>query len=85
MSNEEAGVNTAPTGALCCVYSHVLWSLTCGIWFARVAHEFQAEINMNYLFEQGENVASCPNGWLRLWEWCWGIGSRLSSAGGIPL
>jgi len=27
-----------------------------------VAHEFQAEISMNCSFEQGENVASSPNG-----------------------
>jgi len=61
MSNEEGGINTAPT-TLCWVYSQVLGSLTCGIWFARVAHEFQAEINMNFVFEQGENVTSSPNG-----------------------
>jgi len=48
--------------SLCWVYSQVLGSLTCGIWFVRVAHVFQAEINMNSLFEQGENVASSPNG-----------------------
>ena len=61
MSNEEGGINTAPT-TLCWVYSQVLGSLTCGIWFVRVGHEFQAEISMDSSFEQGENVASCPNG-----------------------
>jgi len=42
---------------LCLVYSQVLRNLTRGIRVIRVAHEFQAEINMNSLFEQGENVA----------------------------
>jgi hypothetical protein len=48
--------------SLCCLCSQVLRNLTCEIWFVRVAHEFQAEINMNSLFEQGENVAPSPNG-----------------------
>jgi len=47
---------------LCWVYSQVLGSLTCGIWFVRVAHEFQTEINMNSSVEQGENVASRDQG-----------------------
>jgi len=47
---------------LCLVCSHVLRNLTREIQFVRVAHEFQAEINMNSLFEQGENVTSSTNG-----------------------
>ncbi len=47
---------------LCLVYSHVLRNRTRGIWFVGVTHEFQTEISMNSLFEQGENVASSPNG-----------------------
>ena len=46
----------------CLVCSHVLGNLICGAEFVRVAHEFQAEINMNSLFEQGENVASGDEG-----------------------
>jgi len=42
---------------LCLVCSQVLRNLTRGIRVIRVAHEFQAEINMNSLFEQGENDA----------------------------
>jgi hypothetical protein len=44
-----------------------LWGL-----IRQVAHEFQAEINMNSLFEQGENVASCQG----LGARNWGVGAR---------
>jgi hypothetical protein len=53
---EVAFLATALPFNLCWVYSHGLGSLTCGIWFVGVEHEFQAEISMNSLFEQGENV-----------------------------
>jgi len=68
----KGGINTAPAAALFWVCSQVLRNLTCEIWFVKVAHEFQAEINMNSLFEQGENVASCQG----LGARNWGVGAR---------
>jgi hypothetical protein len=56
---------TALPFSLCWVCSQVLRNLTRGIWFVRVAHESQAEINMNSLLEQGENVVGG-----------WGLGIR---------
>jgi hypothetical protein len=49
---------TALPFSLCCVYSHALRNLTCGIQSVRVAHLFQSEISMSSSFEQGENVAA---------------------------
>jgi hypothetical protein len=58
---------------LCLVYSHVLRSLTSGIWFVMVAHGFQTEISMNSSFQQGENVTSSDHG---LGTGDWGLGTR---------
>ena len=81
---------------LCLVCSHVLRSLTSGIWFVRVAHEFQIEISMNSSFQQGENVTSSPRDWRHLeisrdtveigWrDWRLEIGDwRLEAAGCLP-
>jgi len=52
-----AFLSTALPVNLYLVCSQVLGSLSCGVRFARVAHRFQAEINMNSLFEQGDVVA----------------------------